>query len=722
MAEGGAIDESHVNIDAAAHAVGASRDELLKAITFSAERGSSNVLPGPDETDRAYTNAGALEPPYNPVTLTMLFEHSSALRQNTDSYVTNIEAFGHHFDAVVDLEAADVNERIASYIMQRRSARSPMEVANPLVQIPEPSQDAIDEAKAELKEKMRVEKNSLQRFFDFCCVDISFSTLRRRTRQDIEVLGNGYWEVIRDGTGQVCQFDYVPGFTVRLMPLDKRPVSIAMPVKTNEFDYSTVTVQRRFRRYIQIFETRVVYFKEYGDPRTVSATSGAFFSSVKEMLEHNPHDVAATEILHFKVHTSRSGYGIPRWIGTLLAVLGSRQAEEVNYMYFDNKSVPPLALLVSGGRISTDTVSRIQSFIDNEIKGKANFHKMLVLEAESSGASSGMPDNGKMKMDLKPLTQAQQSDALFQNYDERNIDKVGMSFRLPRMLRGDIRDFNRSTAEAAIEFAESQVFGPERDEFDFTINRKILTAFSIRFWVFKSNAPSTRNAKDLSGMISELTHEGVLTPGESRDLAQQVFNRELKKLDAPWTTQPISLTQAGLAPPLDQQSTPGAGAALPGAQGGAGAPGTDAPPLGPDALGAPGVGTLVPSGEVATSAAGTGASSLLTSSDMVNVVTVNEARSRANPPLGNLKKPSSSEDDPDGFLTVAEFKAKRSAKGEATGTAIGDAAAGQPPPAHKAKPPSRGELMDQAIQILALQKNLRDAEAAEVEERFRAAK
>jgi hypothetical protein len=285
------------------------------------------------------------------------------------------------------------------------------------------------------------------------------------------------------------------------------------------------------------------------------------------------------------------------------------------------------------------------------------------------------------------------------------------------MLRGDIRDFNRSTAEAAIEFAESQVFGPERDEFDFAINRKILTSFGIRFWRFKSNAPATRNAKDLSVMIGTLTDAGVLTPGEARDLSQMVFNRELKKLTAPWTTQPISLTQAGLQPPLDLESTPGAAAGLPGAQGSAAAPGADAPPLG--AAGAP-AGALAPAASDQPAGAASGASSLLTSSDMASVVTVNEARSRANPPLDKLKKPGTNEDDPDGYLTVTEFKAKRSAKGEATGTASGDAATGQPPNAQPTKSlPSRGAMLDGVMQLLALRDQLIKAEAEQVESRYR---
>ncbi len=113
---------------------------------------------------------------------------------------------------------------------------------------------------------------------------------------------------------------------------------------------------------------------------------------------------------------------------------------------------------------------RIERFIEENLKGKANFHKILILEADGAGTGDG----GRAKIELRPLTDAQQQDALFQVYDERNIDKVGSAFRLPRLLRGESKDFNRATAESALRFAEDQVFQPERDEFDFLINRKLL--------------------------------------------------------------------------------------------------------------------------------------------------------------------------------------------------------------------------------------------------------
>jgi capsid portal protein len=186
-------------------------------------------------------------------------------------------------------------------------------------------------------------------------------------------------------------------------------------------------------------------------------------------------------------------------------------------------------------------VPRIERFIEENLKGKANFHKILILEAD--GAGSG---DSRAKIELRPLTDAQQQDALFQLYDERNIDKVGSAFRLPRLLRGESKDFNRATAESALRFAEDQVFQPERDEFDFLMNRKVLADMGIRFWRFRSQTPVTRDPERMTEMVEKLVRVGVLTPEEGRVLAGDIFNREFRKIGADWTKRPITLTLAGV--------------------------------------------------------------------------------------------------------------------------------------------------------------------------------
>jgi PBSX family phage portal protein len=549
-----------ISIEAAVRELG-DRVALIKAHIVGQDRvADSNAMPWTDvdQREQVFAGMGVVTPPYDPETLAILFENSSSLRQNVDAYVTNIDAFGHRFEPVIDLDASDVDHRIANALLverQRRTLRPEHGEALKPTSLAPPTPEEVAAKKAEVTEHMRLERSRLETFFDFCCVDLSFVTLRRRTRQDIEVMGNGYWEVLRDGGDEIAQFVYLPSFTMRLLPLDLALVEVDINVKISEISFDTMKVRRRFRRYVQVFEQQVVYFKEFGDPRVLSRKRGMFFSSLDELLASDATDGPATEILHFKLHNPRSAYGTPRWVGNLLSVLGTRQAEEVNFLFFENKSVPPLAILVSGGRLSAQSIPRLESFIETHIKGKRNFHRVLILEAEPAGSGGGLEHTGRMKIELRPLTGAQQSDALFQNYDERNHDKVGQSFRLPRLLRGDIRDFNRSTGDAALMFAEMQVFQPEREEFDFVINRKVLADMGIRFWKLRSNSPVTRDPAAMADIVRGLVNANILTPEEGRMLASDVFNREFKKISASWVKQPVPLTLAGIPPTPEPEST-----------------------------------------------------------------------------------------------------------------------------------------------------------------------
>lgn len=519
---------------------------IFKALVLEAEIPAS--LPG-GELDTAFAEAGALTPPYDPETLCRLFEHSNSLRPNVDAYATNIDGFGHRLEPAIDLEAENADERVAESLYLEALAAGEDRPSSF-----EASAEEIATRKKELERLAQAEKSKLGAFFDSCCYDYSFVELRRRSRQDLEVTGNAYWEVLRNGKGDIARLVHVPSYTVRLMPLDKTATEVTEQVRTSPVTYETTTIRRRLRRYVQVQDTYRVFFKEFGDLRIVSKNSGKVFGTIEALKDAGPTDAPATEMLHFNVHSPRSPYGVPRWIGALLSVLGSRAAEEVNYLYFENKSVPPLALLVSGGKLSQESIPRIEQYIEENLKGKNNFHKILILEAEGSGSTK----ESKAKVELKPLTDAQQQDALFQQYDERNIDKVGASFRVPRLLRGESRDYNRSVADAQLRFAEDQVFQPERGAFDYMMNHRLFADMKIRFWRFRSQTPITKDPERLTVMIEKLVRVGVLTPEEGRMLSEDVFNQEFEKIRAAWVKQPITLTLAGIQNPgsPDASSSP----------------------------------------------------------------------------------------------------------------------------------------------------------------------
>ena len=95
-------------------------------------------------------------------------------------------------------------------------------------------------------------------------------------------------------------------------------------------------------------------------------------------------------------------------------------------------------------------------------------------------------------------------------------------------------------------FAEDQVFQPERDEFDFLINRKVLADLGICFWRYRTQTLATRDPERLTAMVERLVRVGVLTPEEGRLLACDIFNREFRKIRDDWVKRPITLTLAGI--------------------------------------------------------------------------------------------------------------------------------------------------------------------------------
>lgn len=491
-----------------------------------------------DADRRAFISMGALLPPYDPGVMVHLFEHSNSLRQNVDAYATNIDGFGFRFQPTLNLESDDINEQVATAIWQDRVLAGEPSPAKP-------TPTEVKKTLEEIKDAMAIERMKLGFFFKNCVMNESFVTHRMKTRQDKEITGNAYWEVLRDSEGNIAQFILVPAHTVRINPQNPMLVPVEQNVQATPLTFTKRLYRRRFRTYLQIFENIKVFFKEFGDPRIISSRTGKVYPTTAALESAEEHTIEANELVHFAIHSSRGPYGVPRWIGTLLAVIGSRNAEEVNVLYFTNKSVPPLALLVSGGRVSNNTVDRIRDFIDGEIRGKSNFHKILVLEAEPAAGASGPEHTGRMKIELKPLTQAQHSDALFQNYDKENINKVGMSFRVPPLLRGDSRDFNRATAQAVLKFTETQVFAPERNAFDDVMNRLVLADMGICYHTFVSNSPKTTDPEDQAKVIERIAKTGALTPRDIRVLAEEILNTELKRIDQPWMDIPLPLATSG---------------------------------------------------------------------------------------------------------------------------------------------------------------------------------
>lgn len=519
---------------------------------------SAQITAEGDSAFSLLTGGKHIPPPFDPMGLMRVAEGSNALRPCIDAMSTNVDGFGYRLIPTFDLSESDTRDRVSEAIRMQRVGDARREAAlagqNYVPgSVPESTESEIDAVIDRIEAEAAWERFRLEAFFRSCCSEMSFVALRRRTREALETVGDAYWEVRRDRAGRVSRLSFVPPHHVRLMPLLQQPVTVVERTMLSPVEWEETPVERRFRTYVQQIGDRAVYFKEFGDPRVVSRTTGQVFAdraAFDRDMSQRPGDAPATEILHFVIPSPRTPYGIPRWIGVLIEILGSRYASEVNARYFDEKTIPPLVMLVQGGSVGAGVEEQLRAFINENIKGADKFHRILILEATGERGSDGKPQ--VPVIELKPLTAALLNDATHLQYDDANRNKVFESFRMPHILVGKIKEVNRATAEASLRYAEQQVFQPEREEFDWLMDTKILRDLGIRWWQFASEGPSITDPELEGRTLVSLVKEGVITPAEARPSASSLLGVTLPPLDADWQDRPLVLTLAGIVEPAQE--------------------------------------------------------------------------------------------------------------------------------------------------------------------------
>lgn len=512
---------------------------------------TSTAAPNPTETNSeepftALSDAGRIiEPPFDLLTLAMLSENSSELNQVVEAMEVNIEAYGHRFVSRLRTSATDKSDV--------PDTTKPGEDGTPPEELPPEVISA------------QVENAKLVNFFNYC-TDESFVAFRRRIRRDMEMTGNAYFEVIRNTAGEIQAFTHMPAYQMRLGRLDDDPMLVDRKIVELQPDGSVkvkkIKEWKRFRTFAQsravygrtlhLVGSKVRWFKQFGDPRDLDKHSGEHGTETKPIKDENK----ANEIFHLKIYSARSPYGIPRYIGNLLSIFGDRAAEEINYITFRNNNIPSMVVAVSNGQLTEGTIERIQSFVESQIQGSDNYSKFLIIEGEPFGDEG--EDGGQVKIDVKPLTQQQHKDALFQNYSDKNQDKIRRAFRLPPIFVGRADDYSKATAESSRRVADEQVFSPERNEFDNMINRIFFPEMDIIYHKFKSNSPNTTDNSELVKILAGAEKTGGMTPRIARHVLQEVLGQDLPEFPPDFEADvPFSLTMAEAVKNMADPAEPG---------------------------------------------------------------------------------------------------------------------------------------------------------------------
>lgn len=348
-----------------------------------------------------------------------------------------------------------------------------------------------------------------------------------------ETYGIAYLEVIRDFGGNVAQIEFIKDTPTvyKTRPLE--------PYVDTVFYYKgeEITRKRKFRKYRQEINGRTVYFKEFGDPRVMDKRNGEYADEGGTV----DLDNQANEIMEFAIGTMP--YGEVRWIGQILGVDGSRRAENLNNNYFKNGRHTPLMIMIKGGTLTEDSFTKLTEYM-NGIKGEAGQHAFIVLEAESLDNRAAFDDDKKPEIEVKDLASILQKDELFQDYLDNNRRRVQSSFQLPDLYVGYTTDFNRATAQTAMEVTEKQVFQPERKSLAWAINNRLLNGYNFKYVEAYFKEPDINNPDDMYKILTVCGNAGGLTPNKAKEIIYSLLGDNYEPFDEEWGDIPLAYQKA----------------------------------------------------------------------------------------------------------------------------------------------------------------------------------
>ncbi len=439
-----------------------------------------------------FKNINIIEPPYDPLELIDIVQNSDSLKQNLNAYATNICGLGFGIRYKEDFDYNSVDEQT-------------QKIAND-----------------EWKRLENLYKN-INPLYSFCEV-------MEQVMYDRELLGYGFAEVIRNTKGEVVGIEYCRASNIRICNSQLKYVEVQQWQNDYNNNHIQVPVYIKFKKFIQSYNGEQVYFKEFGDPRRMSAKTGKYEddNNDDENKKINNDDLA-NELIMFSIHDGYSSYGSPRYSGVMVNACGSIQSEVLNYNYFKDGRINPSAILVSGGQLTSASIEALK-----DSKGLENAYKAIVIEADVPELPEAeklvAQGTQRVNVDIKPLTDTMNGDALFQNYQKQNKDKVRDAFRLPPIYTGSSTDYNRATAQTARVVTEEQIFQPERKKIAGKFNNIINNELNIRYVEMYFKDPEMSSATELSEILPAFIQAGAVTPNMLIDILGEYLNKTFETL------------------------------------------------------------------------------------------------------------------------------------------------------------------------------------------------
>ena len=368
----------------------------------------------------------------------------------------------------------------------------------------------------ELDYKGRV---AIEEFTELGMPENTFPELLGNFWRDVEALGQGYLELSRDDAGKINGIYPMTGSTVHLLA-----------------DGTGYLHQRggKFKIYSKYHPDKAKRIRsvELEGTREEKSTVGRSKADIWSVLnrgtvvdgmafegttigegEYLPVAKAGNKVSQVinelfcmkKGTTADTNYGEPDILRAIYDYLGAQHSMMYNISYFDNNTVPRLAIIVKGGQLSKEIVESIKRWLSEQHSTDV-MNQILLLECPDSNAD----------ISIQPLSAAQLKDAGFLEYREACDGHIMIADRVPPSIIFRLGGLVRNVSEEANIRFLAGVVRPEQRRIEAHLNYIIRHELGVEDWVLDLNIPDLISERERAEIWGILCRFGVVSINEVR--------------------------------------------------------------------------------------------------------------------------------------------------------------------------------------------------------------
>ncbi|MFC5135486.1 MULTISPECIES: phage portal protein [Haloferacaceae] len=359
-------------------------------------------------------------------------------------------------------------------------------------------------------------------------------------RQDYHSEGWLALEVLTDIEGRPVGLAHVPAPTVRV----RRPQSRYDQPRHPE-DGTFVGGEGAHlasRGYVQKRDGKRRYFGEFGDryrgvdveivggegddPKVRYDMPGESADEQPIFVDRETGDVAtgsaaeldnepANELIFVRnPFPTEQDYGIPDWVSAIRTMSADEAAKDYNREFFQNDTIPRMAIKVTGGTLSEKSRSDLQKMLDGL---REESHRAVILETEEF--SQNLDED--VQIEIEPIGQGISEEMDFRQFREKNEHEIAKVHEVPPILIGVTSTSNRSNSKEQVQDFATEVVQPEQHKFSERLYQTIhQVALGVSDWTIEYELRGADNEKEEAQLAEQKVRAmrlaGVGTVNEAR--------------------------------------------------------------------------------------------------------------------------------------------------------------------------------------------------------------